>query len=69
MKFGLVTNLEKGNKTASKKLGDDLMSANCDAVVIFQIHYQFVAILKPDSGWIVYKTFIFINSNLLSYKN
>ena len=45
MKFGLVTNLEKGNKTASKKLGDDLMSANCDAVVIFQIHYQFVAIL------------------------
>ena len=45
------------------------MSANCDVIVIFPIYGQFTAILKPDSGRIVYKTYIFININLLSYKN
>ena len=44
------------------------MSANCD-VIIFPIYEQFGAMRKPDSGCIVYKTYIFINSNLLSYKN
>ena len=38
-------------------------------IVIFQIYDQFGAIRKPDSGCIVCKTYIFINSNFLSYKN
>ena len=41
------------------------MSANCEIIVIFQIG----AIRKLDSERIVSKTYIFINSNLLSYKN
>ena len=45
------------------------MSANCEVIVIFQIHGQFGAIRKLDSERIVSKTYIFINSNLLSYKN
>ena len=45
------------------------MSANCDVIVIFPIFGQFGAIRKPDSGCIVCKVFILINSNLLSYKN
>ena len=45
------------------------MSANCDVIVIFPIYGQFGAIRKPDSGLIVCKTYIFINNNLLSYKN
>ena len=45
------------------------MSENCDVIVIFQIYGQFGAIQKPDSGSIVCKTYVFINSNLLSYKN
>ena len=45
------------------------MSKNYDAIVIFQIYGQFGAISKPNSGRIVYKTCIFINSNLSSYKN
>ena len=45
------------------------MSANCNFIVIFPIYGQFGAIRKPDSGRIVCKTYIFINSNLLSYKN
>ena len=44
------------------------MSANCDVIFIFLIYGQFGAIQKPDSGRLVYKIYIFINSNLLSYK-
>ena len=54
--------------TTSRKAEDDVMLANCDVIVIFPIYGQFVAILMPDSGRIVRKTYIFINSNLLSYK-
>ena len=45
------------------------MSENCDVIVIFPIYGQFGAIRKPDSGHIVCKSHVFINSNLLSYKN
>ena len=43
------------------------MSENCDVTVIFWIYGQFGAIRKPDSGRRVSKTYVFINSNLLSY--
>ena len=43
------------------------MSPNCDVIVIFPIYGQFGAIWKPGSGRIVSKTYIFINSNVLSY--
>ena len=69
MKLGPVTKLDKRNKITSKKFDDDVMSANSDVIVIFPIYGQFGAIRKPDSGRIVCKTYIFINSNLLSYKN
>ena len=45
------------------------MSANCDVIVIFPIYGQSGAIWKPDYGRIVYETYIFIKSNLLSYEN
>ena len=45
------------------------MSANCDVNVIFPTYGQFGAVWKPDSGRLAYKTCIFIDSNLLSYKN
>ena len=70
MKLEPVTKHDKKNTEASKNFDDEDMSANCDVAVSFQIYGQFAAIQKPDSGSIVYKTytFIFINSNLLSYK-
>ena len=37
MKFGPVTNLGKKNKTTSKKFDDDVMSENCEVIVIFPI--------------------------------
>ena len=40
------------------------MSENCDVIVIFPVYGQFGAIQKPDSGRIVCKTYVFINSNL-----
>ena len=69
MKHGSVTELDKRNKTTSKKFDDNVMSANCDVIVSFPIYGQFAAIPKPDSGRIVCKTYIFINSNFLHYKN
>ena len=46
------------------------MSANCDIIAIFPIYSQFGAIQKPDCGRrMISETFIFINSNFLSYKH
>ena len=36
MKLGSVTELDKRNKTRSKKFDDDVMSADCDVIVIFR---------------------------------
>ena len=69
MKLGSVNKLDKRNKTISKKIYFDIMSLNFDVIVIFPIYGQFGAIPKPDSGRIICKTYIFINSNFLSYKN
>ena len=69
MKLGPVTKLHKKNKTTSKKFDDDVMSENCNVIVILAIYGQFGAIQKPNSECIVCKTYVFINSNLLSYKN
>ena len=66
MKLEPVT---KGEHSNVKKIDDDIMSENCDVFVIFLIYGQFGAVRKPDSRHMVCKTYIFINSNLLSYKN
>ena len=74
MKLRSVTDLDKRNKTTSKKKkkdkkDDDLMSASCDVIVILPIYGQFGALRSPDSGRIVFKTYIFIKSYLSSCKN
>ena len=50
MNLGQVTKRDKRNKTRSKKIEIDVMSENCDPIVIFWIFYQFVASrgLIPD---------------------
>ena len=45
------------------------MLENSDVIVIFPIYGQYGAIRKPDARRIVCKTYVFINNNLLSYKN
>ena len=52
-----------------EKINDDVILRKCDVSAIFPIYSQFGAIQKPDFGPTVCKTYIFINSNLLSYKN
>ena len=69
MKPGPVTKLDKKTKQRQKKPDDDIMSANCDAIVIFPIYGKFGAIRKPDSGRTACKIYIFISGSLLSYKN
>ena len=72
MKFGSVTKLDKENTTASKKkkkkIGNDILLINYDAIVIFAIYASFRAIRNLDSGRMVYDFYIFINNNILSYK-
>ena len=53
MKLRPVTKIDKATKTQLKTIDDEIMSENW----------------KPDPGRIVCKTYIFIKSNLLSYKN
>ena len=50
MKLGLVTKLDKRNKATSKKIDVDVMSENCDVIVIFWIFGQFGAVRRPDFG-------------------
>ena len=69
LKLGQVTRIGKRNTTTSKKIDKDFMPANCDVIVICPNYGKFGAIQKPDSGRIVCITYVFINSNLLSYKN
>ena len=45
------------------------MLENYDAIAIFPIYGQFGAIRKLNSGRIVCKIYVFIQSKLLSYKN
>ena len=61
MKLGPVTKLEKRNTTTSKQL----TMASCQKITIYD---QLGAIQEPDSGRMVCNSYIFINSNLLSYK-
>ena len=63
-----TTKLDKRNTATSKKVDNDVMSANCDAIVFFPISGQFAAIRKQDSERMLYKSYIFRNSNLSSYK-
>ena len=49
-----------------KKIDRGVMLANCDVIPTYG---QFGAIRKPDSGSIVCKTYIFINSKFLAYRN
>ena len=69
MKPKPVTKRDKRNKNNVKKINDEVMSVNCDVIVIFLSYGQFGAIRKPSSGRIVCKTYISINWNLLSYEN
>ena len=69
IKLEPATKLDKRNKTTLKKIDNGVVLGNCDVIVIFPFYDQFGAIRKPDSGRMVCKTYIFIYSNLLSYKN
>ena len=53
-KLGPVTKLGKTNNV--KKIDNDIMPTNCDAIVIFLIYGKFGGIRKPDSRRVVCKT-------------
>ena len=69
MKLGPLTKRDKRNTAMSKKIDNDVTPSNFDVIVIFPIYGRFGATRKSDSGHMICKAYIFINSNLLSYKN
>ena len=69
MNFGPVTKIYERNKTILKEFDDNVILKNYDVIMFFSIYGQSEAIRKLDSGRIICRTLIFINSNLLSYKN
>ena len=69
MKVGPVTKLDKVNTTTSKNFDDHIMWVSFDVIFFFPIYIKFAAMLDPVFGCMVYKTYIFINSNLSFYKN
>ena len=69
MKLGPITKLGKRNKKPSKKFDGNVMSPNCDVIVIFPIYGQIGAIWKPGLGRIVCRTYIFNKIYHLSSKN
>ena len=50
MKFGPGPKFDKGKKTNSKNLDDNVMSEHYDVFVIFRICGQFGAVQRPHSG-------------------
>ena len=68
MKLGPVTKRDNRNSSMLKKFNDDVNLANFDVIIFFLIYGQFTDIRKPDSGRMVYKTYILINKNFLSCK-
>ena len=68
VKPGPVTTLDKRNMATWKKFNSGVMPTNYDVIVFFLIYGWFGAIWKPDSWQMFYDFYIFINSNILSYK-
>ena len=69
MNLESVTKLDQRKKTTLKKIDDDVMSENFDVIAFFWIFGQFGGVRRPDSGHRVCKSYVFSNSNLLSYKS
>ena len=49
MKLGPVTKLNKRNNKTSKKINDDVMSANFDVMALFPIYDQFANLEQSGS--------------------
>ena len=54
----LELNFTRETKQHQKQIDHNIMSKNCDIIVIFPIYSQFGAIQKPASRHIVCKTYI-----------
>ena len=64
-----MTKFDKRNTQTLKTFDNGVMSKNFDVTDFFLIDEKFAAILELNSRRMVYKTYIFINSNLLPYRS
>ena len=68
MRLRPVTKLDKSNTVILKNINDDIISVDCSFIASLPIYDKFEANRKPDSGRMICNAYIFINSNLLTYK-
>ena len=67
MKVGAATNHDKRNKSTSKKFDTEVMSKNCDVIVIFRIFGKFGAVRRPDSEHRVWKSCLQSQSVIVTF--
>ena len=67
MKLGPATNHDKRNKKMSKKFYIEVMSKNCDVIVIFRIFGKFGAVRRPDSEHRVWKSCLQSQSVIVTF--
>ena len=67
MKFGPLTKHDNRSMTTLKKFGDGVTLANYDVIVILVICGWIRAIWNPESGHIIYNSYIFIKSKASFY--
>ena len=68
IKRGTVTKLDKKNTITLKKIVDDSALVNYGVILIFPVYGWFGAFRNPDSGRMVFDSYILISSSLFSYK-
>ena len=60
MELGPLTKLHKRKSTMPKTMDNDVISENCDIIIIFLIYSPFGAIWKLDSRPTVCKNFLIV---------
>ena len=68
-KLTQVAKNDKRNTRASKQIDHDVILTKFNVIVFLKVYGQSAVMRKPDSECMVYKTYIFINNILLSYRN
>ena len=69
MELGPATKIDKKKGSNLKKVESDVISAKCNTIATFPIYGRFETIRRVDSRLMFCNTYIFVNNNLLSYKN
>ena len=69
MELRPATKIDKKKDSNIKKIESDAITAKCNTIFTFPIYGRFETIRRVDLRLMFCNTYIFVNNNLLSYKN